>query len=564
MMRLAPLTRQVSLGDIHGSEIPFAWVQVRNPVEIDEYAPTVLIAGSAVELEDRAMPVAADTVLSEHCAAIAGILVKHRMNLVSDACPGIPDLVERAYIRHAGRGAAIDLSVLRTPDDVDTTRAYSPTGFPANGDVLVCCGSGFEVLSIVNTHCADIVLVGGGGLGSLMEGIIAVVNDLPVVSFSPSGGIAMEMQTLFERYRSRYKDLRITTCDTVEALDAFLAGFAADFRKGRRPSRLGKFLSRFLPSTQTGDLHADIAIEQDLREITYGYGRSTVRMADPVLVVDDVRILNEGSSGIAIRGYLDHAPRRYRYDDVTILVPRGLPSVVWCPSIDTFVSISAMRPHLESRCRKALDVGTGSGIIALWVAASGRADHVDGIDKNAEATRCASANASGSGLTKKCRIITGFYEDFWRESEAYGLITCNPPSVPFPDGLIREDGCFEGLGLVKELLSSLHHILTRDGMCFLTLSSVSWADAEVRRSLEDLIERGQAVLIHRRSLPFKVADVLVDPEWLRYLIEGGGLSVHDHDPYRYWHDVQVWKIGRLPEAGDETSPGSFLDKERSG
>ena len=188
MMRFSPQVRQLSLRDIHGSEIPFAWVEVRNAVEIDEFAPTVLIAGSAVELEDREIPVAPDSVLSEHCTAIAGILVKHRLNLVSDACPGIPHVVEREYIRQSGRGAAIDLSVLRTPDDLDTTRAYSPTGFPAGGDILVFCGSGFEVLSIVNTHCADVILVIGGGLGSLMEGIIAVVNDLPVVCFSPSGG----------------------------------------------------------------------------------------------------------------------------------------------------------------------------------------------------------------------------------------------------------------------------------------------------------------------------------------------------------------------------------------
>jgi hypothetical protein len=562
MMRFSPLAKQLSLKDIHGSEIPFAWVQSRNPVEIDEFAPTVLIAGSAVELEDRTIPLAPDSVLSGQCRRIAEILVKYRMNLVSDACPGIPHIVEREYIKQTGRGVAVDLSVLRTPDDLDTTRAYSPTGFPASGDILVFCGSGFEVLSLVNTYCSDIILVIGGGLGSLMEGIIGVVNDLPVVCFSPSGGIAQEMQALFERYRSKYKNLQIMTCRSLEALDVFLASFASDFRTRRRASRLAGFLSRFSPSNQRAEFRTDITIAPNLQEITYRCGQSTVRLSDPVLMIDDVRILKSGCSGLAIRGRLDNASRLYHYDNVTIQVPQGLPSLIWCPSIDTFVSISAMRPHLKRRYRNALDVGTGSGIIALWMAATDRADHVDGIDKNAEATRCAAANVAGMGLMNRCRIVTGHYEHFWMQSKAYELVTCNPPYVPVINGLTREDGFFEGLKLVKELLSTLDRIMTRNGVCFLTLSSLSWADADVRRLLEGFIERRQAVLVQERCLPFKVAEVFVDPMWLQYLLEGGGLFCHGNDSYQYWHSVQVWKITNSPMA--ETNPSGSNNHGQNG
>lgn len=561
VLRLSTQTRQVSLKDIHGSDIPNIWVHVTRPVDVDRNAPTVLIVGSAVELEHRTMPIAPNALIDEHCRAIADIIAKHRMNLVSDACPGIPNLVERAYVGHPGRGVAVDLSVLRSPDELETQRAYSPTGFPAGGDVRLFCGTGFEVLSIVNTYCADIALVIGGGLGSLMEGIIAVINDLPILCYSPSGGIAGEMQSLFERYRSRYKHLRITTCATPTALEAALADFATDFRGRRVSSRLYDFVSRMQLSAPEPDVHTDISVDTDLRHVTFECGQIAMRIPNPILVIDDARILEQTSGGSAIRSYLDSAPRRYRYDGVTIRVPAGGPPIVWCPGIDTFVMMAAMRPHLRQRYRSALDVGTGTGVIASWIVATDRAQRVVAIDSNAEATRCAAVNLTAMGLGERSSIRTLRYQRFRQGSGAFDLITCNPPYVPRVDGRTGDDGGFDGVDLVIDLLSTLDHTLASDGVCFLTLSSTSWTNATVRRLLQRLIHQKRAVPIRERLLPFKVAGVLDDEQWLRQLLDRGGLFRHSSDHYAYWHRVEVWKLSNTAMA-ESDSPARGMSESQ--
>ena len=463
--------------------------------------------------------------------------------MVSDACPGIPNLVEEAYVNLPGRGIALDLSILRGPDELTTHRAYSPSGFPAIGDVLLFCGSGFEVLSIINTYCADVVLVVGGGLGSLMEGIIAVVNDLPVVCFSPSGGVAGEMQPLFERYRSRYKNLRITTCRTVSELDAVFAAFVRDFLRQGATSRLVGFLSRLHPKAGKTCLHTDILIDRDLGHVLYQCGQSKLEVQEPVLLIDDAQILKDISAGVAIRSVLDEAPREYHYDGITTRVPSGIPNLVWCPSIDTFLLIVAMRRHARNLQGRALDVGTGTGVIAMWLAASGKASNVVGIDVQAEATRCAAVNAAEAGLADRCQIRTARYHEFWKGGVRFDLIACNPPYIPLDDADREEEGSFFGMSLLIELLASFDQILTPVGECFVTLSSASWTDSAVKGLMQGLIDGGRATMIDERVVPFKLAAVLVDAPWLDRLIGGGGVfDLNGNDDYSYGHRVQVWRL----------------------
>lgn len=531
--------------DIHGAELPFIRAELRRTVNLHELGPTVLVVGSAVELEDRAVPLVPDAELRSQCAAIADMLVRHGMNLVSDACPGIPNLVEGEYVTRPGRGLAVDLSILRGPDETMTTRAYSPSGFPSIGDVLLFCASGFEVLSIINTHCVDLVLVIGGGLGSLMEGIIAVVNDLPVLCYSPAGGIAGEMQAIFERYLTRYKTLRITTCGTAEALDAALAAFAGEFLSAGPPSRLAAFLSRLGLDAEAAapHTHTTITIAPDLRHVAYECGQRGIRVCDPVLLIDDARIVRDATSGAAIRSLLDSAPRIYRHDGVALRVPAGMPQRVWCPSIDTFLLISAVRRRAGRHIRRVLDVGTGSGVIALWLAERREALDVTGIDSQAEAARCAEVNAADSGLAARCHIRAVRYQDFWRDAGRFDLVVCNPPYLPAFSTRDDADGgeSFCGLDLVIELLRSLDQVLAPGGECFLTLSSVSWTDAGVRGLMEALVESGRAEMIDEREVPFKLAAVLVDPVWLETLVRDGGVFTRAGD-YAHAHRVQVWKI----------------------
>jgi release factor glutamine methyltransferase len=383
-----------------------------------------------------------------------------------------------------------------------------------------------------------------------MEGIIAVINDLPVVCFLPSGGVAREMQSLFERYRSRYKHLRIDTCASCDALDTWLADFAARFREQRNPSRLAAFFRRVQPTAESLS-PVEIAVDGDLRHVTLTCRQLTMRVPDPVLIVDDARFLEEPATGAAIRSCLESAPRRYCYEGVTIDVPHGVPTLVWCPGIDTFVMLAAIRPHLRDQYRTALDVGTGTGIIAVWMAAARRTCEVVGIDSSPEAAACASVNVEAMRLTNHCTIIAERYQQFRRGSPAFELVLCNPPYIPRLEAAAQDDGAVTGVDLVIDLISTLDRTLTRDGICFLTLSSTSWTDARVRGIMGDLIRRKRATLVHERPLPFKVADVLVDRGWVDRLREGGGLYGQAGDHYALWHTVQVWKLTNTPHAAPD-------------
>jgi hypothetical protein len=544
-MHLPTQSRQVTLKDIHGAEIPNVWIQVARPIDLDERTPAVLIVGSAVELIDRSMAIVSGADLQEHCQAVGRLLASRGLNLVADACPGIPQLIEQAYLASRPRGVVVDLSILRGPHEPDTDRAYSPTGFPAGGDLLIFCGTGFEVLSIVNTYCADVVLLVGGGLGSLMEGIIAVISDLPVVCYSPAGGVAGEMQPLFERYRSRYKNLQIETVSTLDALDDYLQEFSTRFHRAGRSSRLGNFCAALDPELHSAGAGAQIVVDGELQSISYRFGPCQIDIPRPQLAIDDARLLQDPSAGSALRTYLDAHPRSYSFDGVAIEVPVGLPQKVWCPSIDTFVLLSTMRSHLGRLYDTALDLGSGTGLIALWLAAGNHAAETYGIDKNAEATRCSAVNAAALGLAQRCHFRTATYQRFRRDAPPFQLIACNPPYVPRVRGEERlEDGSFEGVSLVLELLSSLDSALAAGGVCFLGLSSTSWTHPEVRQRMQSLIAQKRAVMLHEAAVPFKVADLLLNRPWLDQLVSDGGVFHQLGERYAYWHRIQIWRLTR--------------------
>ena len=116
-MHLPSQSRQVTLNNILGAEVPDVWVHVSRPIDLDERSPAVLIVGSAVELSDRSMPVVSGADLQEHCQAVGKLLAKRGLHLVADACPGIPHLIEQAYLAPRPRGVLVDLSVLRGPHE---------------------------------------------------------------------------------------------------------------------------------------------------------------------------------------------------------------------------------------------------------------------------------------------------------------------------------------------------------------------------------------------------------------------------------------------------------------
>jgi release factor glutamine methyltransferase len=89
---------------------------------------------------------------------------------------------------------------------------------------------------------------------------------------------------------------------------------------------------------------------------------------------------------------------------------------------------------LDLRDRKVLDIGTGSGILAL-VAARNGAD-LTAVDINATAVECSRANFARNGAMNNARVLRSDVFDALTASDRFDLIVSNPP---FYDRAARSD-----------------------------------------------------------------------------------------------------------------------------
>ena len=77
-------------------------------------------------------------------------------------------------------------------------------------------------------------------------------------------------------------------------------------------------------------------------------------------------------------------------------------------------------------CRRILDIGTGSGLIALMAAQRAPEAEVVGIEIDAQATRQAQENAQDSPFADRVHIIRGDVREF-QDEQGFDCILCNPP-----------------------------------------------------------------------------------------------------------------------------------------
>ena len=123
----------------------------------------------------------------------------------------------------------------------------------------------------------------------------------------------------------------------------------------------------------------------------------------------------------------------------------------------------------DARC---LDVGTGSGIIALTLAAERPEARVQAVDRSPNALKLARENAARLGLDGRVEFVEG--DLLAACAGPYDLIAANLPYIPVGDiaGLAREvqhdpmmalDGGRDGLELVVRCVAQAHGKLTPGG-----------------------------------------------------------------------------------------------------
>ena len=148
--------------------------------------------------------------------------------------------------------------------------------------------------------------------------------------------------------------------------------------------------------------------------------------------------------------------------DERVLIPRS-PIAEWVER--------GFSPWIEPpRVRRLLDIGTGSGCIAIAAAKAFPQAEIVAVDVSEEALEVAEENISRHALEERIRIVCS--DLFDAVTERFDVIVSNPPYVDgeelasMPEEFHHEplrglSGGSDGLVLVREILSGAHSYLER-------------------------------------------------------------------------------------------------------
>jgi release factor glutamine methyltransferase len=171
-----------------------------------------------------------------------------------------------------------------------------------------------------------------------------------------------------------------------------------------------------------------------------------------------------------------------------------------------------------------LDLGTGSGAIALAIAHEWPAASVTATDASEDALAVARANASVLGLAERVTFASGDWFDAVGSDERFEVIVSNPPYIGLGEAdslpadvrdwephaaLFAEDD--QGVSAAREILEDAPRHLVAGGLLALELSESNvrqvaswlegahdWSGVEVR---EDLSGRPRVLLARREAGP---------------------------------------------------------------
>jgi len=152
----------------------------------------------------------------------------------------------------------------------------------------------------------------------------------------------------------------------------------------------------------------------------------------------------------------------------------------------------------DLRGLKVLDMGTGSGILAVAAAKKGALVLAVDIDKNAVEIAWKNAAANNTVIRYRCSDL------FEKISERFDLIIFNAPYLPADDTRIQElpqwYGGPNGREIIERFLRSAKDFLTEHGKILLLISTIT-GEKEVKNILDK--EGFGWVAIKREKIPWE-------------------------------------------------------------
>ena len=156
-----------------------------------------------------------------------------------------------------------------------------------------------------------------------------------------------------------------------------------------------------------------------------------------------------------------------------VLIPR--------PETEILVDSAITKLKQRGGLLTILDLGTGSGNIAIALAKNIELCKVISVDQSAEALNVARGNAEANGVTKK---VDFFHKDMMDvlkdDSRTFDLIISNPPYIPtgmlsqLPEDVKKEpvsalDGGEDGLAFYRPIIENAHSLLKDNGLLMMEI-----------------------------------------------------------------------------------------------
>lgn len=148
---------------------------------------------------------------------------------------------------------------------------------------------------------------------------------------------------------------------------------------------------------------------------------------------------------------------------------------VLIPRPETEFLVEAAILHLGDRKASILDVGTGSGCIAISVAYYRRQCRAVAADISAEALKVAALNADKAGVSDRVELVNS---DLFKnlKGRTFDVILSNPPYIPTgdiaklePEVRLNEpyealDGGTDGLDTIRDIIRGAPAFLNKNGL----------------------------------------------------------------------------------------------------
>jgi len=186
--------------------------------------------------------------------------------------------------------------------------------------------------------------------------------------------------------------------------------------------------------------------------------------------------------------------------------------------------LAVLRDELPRwRAPRVLDLGTGSGAIALAIAAEWPAAHVTATDASETALEVARANAEACGLAGRVRLLPGDWFDAVPADERFEVVVSNPPYIAESErdtieAQVREfepaEALFSGasgLEALRQIVEEAPRHLVAEGLLALELAEMraravaAWLEGahDWRQVLlrDDLAGRPRVLLARREQGP---------------------------------------------------------------